>query len=181
MSITTDINGIYQSVLQRDAEPDGVTFWTNAYAGGMSLEQIQADIIQSPEAQNDVVPIIELYQTALGRQADAGGLAYWVHQLETGASLQSIAAGFAASTEGRAAFNGSTVSEHFVEEVYSNALGRAAAPDEVGYWMSTGLSQGQILMAINNSAEAQGQLGDHPELAPERCRERHCHLFGSAG
>jgi hypothetical protein len=46
------VNGIYQQVLGRDADPGGLNGWLNFMANGASLSEVRRGIETSPEAQN---------------------------------------------------------------------------------------------------------------------------------
>ncbi len=46
------INDYYRQYLGRDADPEGLEDWLNAYQDGQSLEQIRRNIANSEEARN---------------------------------------------------------------------------------------------------------------------------------
>ena len=90
----------YQNILQRAPDPAGLANWSAAVdSGALTLLQVDNALVASPEAQDSVVPIVEMY-TALGRAPDAAGLSTWVAAFEAGESLTSIADAFLSSPEG---------------------------------------------------------------------------------
>ena len=80
---------LYDTVLGRRPDVDGMMFWGQQKAAGMELGQIGHSMFGAQEVVQrfgDVEPepdqIVELfYQQALGRQADADGLAFWTNIL----------------------------------------------------------------------------------------------------
>lgn len=91
------VNGVYQCLLGRMADPSGLSTWTTALANGTSLFEVASLIASSPEAFTDAVE--SDYESLLGRSADPAGLAMWVGDLESGATDQQVLAGIAGSQE----------------------------------------------------------------------------------
>ncbi len=92
------VEAIYRAVLDRNADPGGLTFWVGVLNNGTfsHLEVVQG-IRNSPEHFTQEVDAF--YQTLLSRSADAVGQAYWVGQLENGLPEEQIAAAFLNSPE----------------------------------------------------------------------------------
>lgn len=100
---------LYDTVLGRRPDVDGMMFWGQQKAAGMEIGQIGQSMFGSQEVQQrfaDVDPepdqIVELlYQQALGRQADAEGLAFWTGILadDTAESLMAVIGGISESRE----------------------------------------------------------------------------------
>ena len=139
----TEVTQFYQDILQRSPDPGGLAYWTGEInSGAMSAAVVEQNIINSSEAQDYVVPIVEMY-TILGRAPDQAGLNGWVHALEGGASLPGIALAFISSPEGQgiygavptAATSGS-VDTAFTTDLYENILGRAPDAGGLGYWVN---------------------------------------------
>ncbi|MDR5876560.1 DUF4214 domain-containing protein [Vreelandella gomseomensis] len=103
------ITGLYDQVLGRQADVDGVQYWAKQHAEGLGKSEMamlfmtSAESGQSLDVQADGVDAVldTLYGALLGREADAPGKAYWVDQLESGASLGDVVGGFMASEEVR--------------------------------------------------------------------------------
>jgi Domain of unknown function (DUF4214) len=156
------IAGYYTSILARptgsinSTSPEVLAWAAVVTSGALTLAQVEAAITASPEAQDTVVPIVEIYQTELGRAPDAAGLAAWVGLEHSGVSLSDIAADIANSAEGKAFYgnSGSTITEPFLTALYQTALGRT--PDTGGFnaWMGSGLTQAQLEYDFATSAEA---------------------------
>ncbi len=111
------IRGLYHSVLNRDAEPTGLTYWENVLtqleinpqalglpSGTDPYLYVTQGFWNSPEHRQDEVETY--YQTFLGRTldpnnpADAAGLQYWVNQfLIAGATEATVVRGFLTSPE----------------------------------------------------------------------------------
>ncbi|MEC4766718.1 DUF4214 domain-containing protein [Halomonas sp. CUBES01] len=113
-SITYDddlswITGLYDQVLGRQADVDGIQYWAQQHAEGLGksdmarLFMTSAEASQSLDVQDDGIEgvVDTLYASLLGREADASGKAYWVDQLESGASLGDVVGGFMVSEEMR--------------------------------------------------------------------------------
>ncbi len=100
------VRAAYQTAFGRDAEVAGLTGWTSALHGGLSLTDFANAIANTPEflalhaSQSNADMVASFYLNGLGRPEDAPGAAGWNAALAAGASRGSIVAGFAASTEG---------------------------------------------------------------------------------
>ncbi|MFT2186378.1 Ig-like domain-containing protein [Pseudomonas putida] len=104
----TELSGLYQSILGRQADYLGFDYWANQSKNGMSMGSIVLSLIASPEAQNghtdaingDVQHDLELlYQGIYGRQADDAGLAYWTNAMQQGMTLEQVADNFVHAPE----------------------------------------------------------------------------------
>ncbi|MFI8751604.1 DUF4214 domain-containing protein [Vreelandella lionensis] len=113
-SITYDddlawITGLYDQVLGRQGDVEGVQYWAKQHAEGLSRADVAMLFMTSSEADQDLNLAVDgtdgvldtLYQSLLGREADAPGKAYWANELENGSSLRDVAGGFMASEEMR--------------------------------------------------------------------------------
>ncbi|WP_448127692.1 DUF4214 domain-containing protein [Salinicola sp. NYA28a] len=110
---TSDLNwiaGLYQQVLGRQADVDGIQYWAEQHDAGSSSVAIALGFLASREAglslctadasaRSQTLDI--LYQSLLGRDPDTDGKAYWVQQLESGVSLHDVVGGFMDSAEMR--------------------------------------------------------------------------------
>ena len=97
---------IYEAVLGRTPDLEGLGYWINDMDNGVSLTTIAQGFIASPEFQGKygANPSYEtyinlLYDNILGRAPDAEGLNYWVSNMQKGvdtpaAVLASFSEGF---------------------------------------------------------------------------------------
>ncbi|HVX63909.1 MAG TPA: DUF4214 domain-containing protein, partial [Pirellulales bacterium] len=91
------IDGIYQSLLNRGADPNGVKYWLAQLSNGEARAQIALSIASGPEAET--LTISDDYMHFLGREPDADGKAYWLKQFASGKHNEDLIAAFAASDE----------------------------------------------------------------------------------
>ena len=165
----TEVTQFYQDILQRSPDPGGLGYWTGEItSGAMGDAVVEQNIINSSEAQDYVVPIVEMY-TILGRAPDQAGLNGWVHALEGGASLPGIALAFISSPEGQGIYGavptaGSSIAVDtaFTTDLYENILGRAPDTGGLGYWVNqlqAGLPAQTEALGFIQSSEAQARFG----------------------
>jgi hypothetical protein len=102
------IAGLYQDVLGRQADYQGMDFWGSAAKNGASLGKIALEFISSVESHNlhatqfngaSAHDIELLYQGIFSRHSDADGLAFWTDQMAHGATLEQVAQYFLTSDE----------------------------------------------------------------------------------
>ncbi|MBS0356083.1 MAG: DUF4214 domain-containing protein, partial [Proteobacteria bacterium] len=107
-SVLDTIDGLYQSVLGRQADYLGMDYWGTEEKNGVSLGRMVLDLINSAEAQakhpmvfnGDAAHDVELlYQGVFNRSGDSGGLAYWVDAMAHGTTLEQVAQNFATAQE----------------------------------------------------------------------------------
>ena len=178
----TDLAGeiyrVYEAVLGRAPDPEGLAGWVTQLQQGTSLQTVVNGFVGSTEFQNvygnlnDTQFVTLLYNNVLHRGPDAGGLAGWVGALSEGVSRSEVVMGFTQSAED---INNSTgaiaqglwvgnVDAAEVARVYDTTLGRL--PDLQGLigW-TTALENGSatLLQEINGfmaSAEFQATYGN---------------------
>jgi len=104
----SEIERLYQTLLDRAPDPDGAAFWINQLQAGTPLVDIASDFLQSAEYQgkfgatagNPTSFVTQLYESGLGRSPDPGGLAFWVGQLTSGQMSEAqVAIGISQSNE----------------------------------------------------------------------------------
>ncbi len=180
-STADPIAGLYQSVLGRAPDAEGLAFWQGALASGQDLGSIESAFRGSQEFQglgggggggnvtvqgagpqyDNAQPITpsygstsaieNWYQTNLGRQADPAGLQYWSSAF--GATLDpNEIAQLQASPE--------YMNRQAVSGFYDTELGRKAAQDTTGldYWAglaNAGTPLDVIRQGISGSSEGQ--------------------------
>ncbi len=117
------VDGAYQRVLKRGADPSGLQTYVARLHGGWSWATLDANLFASDEYRA-TRPTAEafvtgLYEDVLGRAPDAGGLA--AHAASLGRDFCGKAKAFLGSGEG---------SERAVEDVYELLFGRMPDPSE---------------------------------------------------
>lgn len=109
--VVTEIKSAYTTFLDRDADSDGLDYWSNQVAtGALSLDQAKLAIATSAEAkEKDPVKsaTASLYGQVLNRAPDEEGLNYFSDEIKTGLQsgadsttvLQNVATSLASSEE----------------------------------------------------------------------------------
>ena len=156
------IDEVYQAVLQHlptSAELNAAVayFSTFGFTGGT------ASVVDSPEAQYNVYPIVQIIELATGSLPTAGQLAGWVPYVESAGLLQSqsqtnplldqMAEAFVASTMFGDTYNGGTavdpdapITASIVSAIIDAATGVAATQAQVNAWVSTGQTIDQVFV-----------------------------------
>ena len=124
------VEAIYRAVLDRNADPGGLSSWTaHLNDGSYTRTQVVQGIRNSPE--HFAQEVDAFYQTLLGRSADASGQAYWVSQLQNGVREEQIAFDFLDSSE----YLGKG-DKYFVDSMYLSLLGRSFDATGEAYWLN---------------------------------------------
>ncbi|WP_350025723.1 DUF4214 domain-containing protein [Pseudomonas fulva] len=147
---------LYQGILGRDADLGGAKNFVEAVNAGVSLTDIANTFLNSSEfaGVNNATDINELYNALLGRNAEEGGTQVWQEVLAAGGSLSDVAAAIAVSAEAQE-LDASNAT--FVNDLYSNVLGRDAEEAGLNAWVEAlfnGASRAEVAKAIVGSAEA---------------------------
>ncbi|HVX15362.1 MAG TPA: DUF4214 domain-containing protein [Pirellulales bacterium] len=152
------VAAVYEDVLGRPVDADGLAYWTNQLDSGTSVSAVAQAIATSAEYYANFV-IKPAYLNLLGRAADDAGIAYWTGQMRNGLTDQELEAGFVASAEFYASAGGTDAA--WVSAIYRLLLGRTADGDGLTYWtgqLSAGVSRLAIAERIANSSENDSQL-----------------------
>jgi hypothetical protein len=150
------VKGIYRTLLGRDADPTGLSYWVGILNGGSARSTLVTAFWNSPENRGREVDTY--YQVYLGRSADPGGRSYWVSQLQGGTDETAIVLSFLLSAEELSAPN-----NVFVQRLYQGALGRGASASEISYWvgqLTQGTTRQQVANSFVFSSEAAGVAVD---------------------
>jgi Ca2+-binding RTX toxin-like protein len=151
------IQSVYSTLLGRDADAGGEAAWLNVLAQGASRADVIAGISGSNEGQgasasaDDSDFVKALYTSVLGREADDAGLDSWVAALTAGVDRASIAQDISSSAES----NAKSASD-FIDELYTNALGRTADAEGKAAWTNAlehGATQAEVAIGIVGSDE----------------------------
>ena len=123
---TNEVNNLYQSILGRAADAQGLNQWVTVLGLGATITQVEAELFGSEEfiAENGGTPdsfIQAVYAKILGRTPDAAGEAAWVSLLNAGESTESVVTSILRSSEAETLV---------VSDLYNNLLSRA--PDAAG-------------------------------------------------
>jgi hypothetical protein len=152
-----EVQNLFQHYLHRSADPVGLQAFVSALGHGMTVEQLGAIIVASPEyfqlhGGTNTGFVTGLFQDALNRAPDNAGLAAFTNALNSGLSRSSAASILFSSPE--YFFN-------LVGSDYQTVLGRAADPTgATGFVLSlvSGLRDEQVLAALLGSGEAFARL-----------------------
>lgn len=96
---------LYRAVFNRDADPEGLTYWVNRYVEGVPLAAIANEFMASAEWRGTYGPLDDdqfvatIYGNVLGREPDPEGYAYWRQVLASGATRTQLLLGFSESQE----------------------------------------------------------------------------------
>lgn len=125
--------------------------------GGGADDYLYAGGFDAGLAAGTSAQVYRLYQAALDRAPDAGGHAQWTQTLFEGQlDLTSVATGFVASREFQETY-GSLGTGDFVDQLYSNVLGRDADAIGRATWVNLieneGLSRAQAVVGFSESRE----------------------------
>jgi len=137
------VSQLYKDLLQRTADPGGLSNWTALLDQGQSKATVSGDLLGSREYQGLVVTGI--YASYLHRNPDPGGLVSWVNLMQQGATAADIQAGILDSAEYFQNAGGTTTG--FVTALYNALLQRA--PD------AGGLRDWTTLLNTNQATRAQ--------------------------
>lgn len=156
----TYVTHLYQDLLGRAPDADGLTAWVNVLdSGSLSRAQVADDIQDSTEYRTGLIN--SYYQNILGRAADAAGFNAYMAKLQAGVSRDTLLASFYGSEE---FFNRvGREPSIYVSQLYSQILRRTASDAEVGYWTSVLAQNGgdrtAVAVQFLNSAEfKQGEV-----------------------
>lgn len=149
------VEGLYTSLLGREADGGGETSWLNLLASGASRADVAAGFANSAEGQEAVLGntafINALYESALGREAETQGLDTWITALNDGVSRDDVTSQIFTSSEATEKTN-----SDFVDSLYENALGREADAGGKAGWMDVlehGATQAEVAIGIVGSPE----------------------------
>lgn len=88
------VNHMYLTVLDRDADLEGIVNWVASMKTGLTKEEVASGFFTSAEFNNRDLTnsqyVDVLYQSLLGRDAEPAGKAYWLDQLNWSASRETI-------------------------------------------------------------------------------------------
>ncbi|EWY35674.1 hypothetical protein N825_03915 [Skermanella stibiiresistens SB22] len=161
---------LYDNVLDRAPEPEGLANWKAALDGGVARADVLAGFSESAEhvnltrsgvdqgfwLQDDITSgIARLYYATLDRAPDAAGLLNWRGAAEAGMQLRQMADGFMGSPEFQGKY-GNLDDTAFIQQLYRNVLDREGDPGGIDAWnggMRGGLSRADVVLGFSDSPE----------------------------
>jgi hypothetical protein len=167
---------LYESLLGRSPDPNGISAWDAASNAGTTQSAIAQAFVSSSEFQtahpdqDNNSFVASLYKSFLGRNPEPAGLAAWTAILDAGGSRGDVTVGFANSAEAKQVWSGVTslgVFAHnpnsaIVREDYIAGLGRDAETDGLAAWtnlLNSGVTPVQLAQSIAASPEFQALHG----------------------
>ncbi len=144
-SIRVCIEKLYNTVLDREADTEGLDYWTTqletAKIGGADLIRKFFSLQSFTDRNLDDATYVEtLYLAVLNRQADTGSLNFWLSKLEEGVSRTDMLDKFLATqgfADRCAKYNVAPAHAgvvSYVERLYVELLGRDSEPEGLEYW-----------------------------------------------
>lgn len=167
------INRMYEILLGRTVEPEGLKNWYNSIkTGETSASQFVSAIANSQEfaekEYSDASTVEKLYEAMLNRKADSDGLVGWTNVLANSKIINSVVYGMAGSKEfvelckqygievGNEESNNQRVLNSgikaFVQRCYTEALGRDYDEDGLKDWCNRITSAENIKVAAKETA-----------------------------
>jgi hypothetical protein len=161
------IDGRYQDLLDRPADPGGLDYWTSLVTSGrVSIAMVAASLAASTElSPADADPetwVLELYARLLGRDGslDPAGVAYWTG-VERARGRIAVAYAFVQSPES---------CRRQVTTAYHDLLGRAPDPDGLTFWAEHLKAHGaasldvQLASSVEYLDRAVSRFGEPPSV-----------------
>ena len=131
---------LYFTYYQRIPDYDGLMFWVNSYAAGMSLNDVSdafatvQEFIDTYGSLTNEAFVGHMYINVYGRQPDAGGLAYWIDLLDTSAlSRGQVMVEFSSAEE----YLSISVNQVYVTMTYMGLLRRAPEQGGFDFWVNS--------------------------------------------
>ena len=161
------VDAMYENVLGREGDADGVRFWLDRLDSGattqIGLLLAFADSQENIDRTNTSPPltareaqVLRLYRSAFGRFPDTGGFNFWMGEYTAATSLREIALRFSQSPEFTDIYGTSPRPSELVDRLYRNVLDRAGEAGGVDFWEGeylAGRSIPELLVAFADSGE----------------------------
>lgn len=134
------ITDLYHSILGRDPDSEGLTYWTALYNSGMDISEIARRMYESNEYRHyeSGFYIEDLYEKLFSREPDNIGYMYHITRYESGVDLREIIVDFISGQEFAnkhpSLVNNTTIT--FIEYVYDVFLDRLPDQYAVDFWLS---------------------------------------------
>ncbi len=152
------VDQVYQDLLNRQADPTGLAFFSGELDQGMTRSQVVAQLENTTEYRTVVVQ--KAFQQFLHRAADTAGVNFWVNFLQQGKTIEQLGEGLVTSSEYLQSRGGGTTSG-FLSALYQDALGRAIDTSAQTFYtqqIAAGTTMSQVAAEIFASTEFQQDL-----------------------
>jgi hypothetical protein len=163
------VNKLYDSVLNRAADRDGLITWTTALENGTmdradvllgfvnSAEKLAAEpVVELDFNHSEAATLVRMYDSLFNREADEDGINSHLESLENGASLHDVALSFVNSGEAEELY-GSMSDIEFIDKLYSSALDRTADVKGLITWTTVlengTMDRADVLLSFADSTE----------------------------
>jgi uncharacterized repeat protein (TIGR01451 family) len=186
----TFVTNLYRELFGRDPDSQGFQNWVSALqSGSLTRQDLVNAFLHSQEYEDHWVDC--MFELFLGRHVDPGAEKFFVNQLNNGATEQSEIIAILTSPEyfhhpgpgGPGRPNGpgkdeppghgpaaADSNEAFVDNLYTDLLGRPADPGSEQAWVnalnSGQLTRAQVAQSFLNSSEEASDMLDAPGSAP---------------
>ncbi|MCI5958594.1 MAG: DUF4214 domain-containing protein [Lachnospiraceae bacterium] len=171
------IDDLYETILGREADPEGKASWVKALKDGKSRESVLAGFVNSAEFSGMCdeynIPrgtmeedgssicnsgvrsfVLRNYTKALGRQGETTGVEDWCNVInKKKLTPAAVAESFFQSQEFK---NRKLSDEEYVEVLYETFLGRSSDPEGKAFWLSClkdGKTRDDIIKGFSGSKE----------------------------
>ncbi|HVX14132.1 MAG TPA: DUF4214 domain-containing protein [Pirellulales bacterium] len=135
------VDKLYQQVLHRPAEDDGLVYWASQLDAGQPLDVVAQGIFNSVERLDPLVE--QFYQQYLGRGTDSSGLAWWAQDWQAKGDPRDVVDNLLASQE---FFDDAGETDSgYIDLLYQRVLQRPADQNGLEYWV------GQMSSSANES------------------------------
>ena len=153
------VTGMYQDLLGRSPDPEGLDAWVHALQTGVNPSTVAHGFAASHE--REAQRISDDYVTLLGRSPSAAEVNAWVNTFEHGLTNDDVQAGFVGSPEFYHAHGGNKVD--FVNAAYHEILHRDSDSEAEHFWLD---EMGVVFQAhLTGSSGATGNAEFNMESA----------------
>ncbi|MFC7517191.1 DUF4214 domain-containing protein [Herbaspirillum sp. GCM10030257] len=150
------IHRLYQSILLRNGDAEGTTYWSRQAENGLTSMSMAQSFITSTEAHTHT-SVLRLYDIFFDRAPDITGLKYWIGKLHGGASLQDLAFAFGASPVFQSKHANTSTSD-YVEALYLSFFERDSDAGGKAFWVdqldSGRMTRAEVALSFTVSDEA---------------------------
>jgi hypothetical protein len=129
------VTGMYQDLLGRNPDANGLAYWTTTLADGANPAQVALSFAASGEREGQ--RIAADYQIFLGRTLDTAGQAGWLNAFLNGLRNETVIGNFVGSAEYyQKPIKGQDSRRAWVLSAFADILHRAPTDAELNLWLS---------------------------------------------
>jgi cytochrome c5/Ca2+-binding RTX toxin-like protein len=165
---------LYNNVLGRNPDAQGLARWTGDLEGGSSRAQVVLGFSESPQFTNETTAqantfannsldstwsddVFRLYQATLARAPDLQGQTNWSERLANGErTLLEVANGFVGSQEFTNVYSADISNTEFVTLLYDNVLGTTPDAQGLARWtgeLESGANRAEVVLGFSQSPQ----------------------------